>query len=171
MADKKEDSKPVLEREYNVPLRKEWLKAPMYKRGKKAVKALREFLQKHMKSDDVKIGSYVNELIWKHGIKNPPHHVKVKAVKYDDGVVKAELQGKEFKEAVKSKPKEEKATGLKGKLQEVMGKEETPTEEVKTEDKPKEAKKEDKPKPKKASAKKTEKKPVAKKTTTKTAKK
>ena len=38
----------VLERTYNVPLRKEWLKVPKYKRAKKAVTALRQFLVKHM---------------------------------------------------------------------------------------------------------------------------
>ena len=33
-------------REYNVPLRKEWLKVPVWKRAKKASKALREFFRK-----------------------------------------------------------------------------------------------------------------------------
>ena len=46
----------TLERTYNVPLRKEFLKVPKYKRAKKAVKALKQFLAKHMKSDNVKIG-------------------------------------------------------------------------------------------------------------------
>ena len=32
---KKEESDVVLERTYNVPLRREWLKAPKYKRSKK----------------------------------------------------------------------------------------------------------------------------------------
>jgi len=162
MAEKKEPEKKVtLERAYNVPLRKGWLKAPRYKRSKKAVKTLREFLQRHMKSDNIKLGMYVNEHIWRHGIKNPPHHVKVKAVKYDDGTVKAELEGFEFKEAVKAKPKEEKPTGLKGKLQKAMGKEEK-EEEVK-EEKVEEIKKE----AKKPVAKKTAKKPAAKKKSTK----
>jgi large subunit ribosomal protein L31e len=121
MAEKKSiEPKIILEREYVVPLRKEWLKVPLYKRSKKAVTGLREFLAKHMKSEDVKIGGHLNDFIWKHGIKNPPHKVSLKAVKYDDGVVKAELEGKEFKEAVKIKPKVEKPTGLKGKLQDAV---------------------------------------------------
>ncbi|MBC8500158.1 MAG: 60S ribosomal protein L31 [Nanoarchaeota archaeon] len=171
MAEKKKPEKKVtLERAYNVPLRKGWLKAPRYKRSKKAVKTLREFLQRHMKSDNIKLGMYVNEHIWKHGIKNPPHHVKVKAVKYDDGTVKAELEGFEFKEAVKAKPKEEKPTGLKGKLQKAMGKEEK-EEEVKEEEvkeeKVEEIKKEKKKEAKKPGAKKITKKPDAKKKSTK----
>ena len=74
----------TLERTYNVPLRKEYMKAPRWNRTKKAVIALRQFLAKHMKAQDVKdvkLSKELNELMWKHGIKNPPHHVKVKVVK------------------------------------------------------------------------------------------
>ena len=53
---KKDEPKQVLERTYNVPLRRELLKVPRYRKTQKATKALREFLAKHMKSDDVKIG-------------------------------------------------------------------------------------------------------------------
>ncbi len=93
MAKKEEGPKVVLERAYNVPLRREFQKSPRWKKTKKAVKALREFLQKHMKSDDVKLGKYLNEELWKHGMKNPPHHVKVVAKKDDKGLVIAELEG------------------------------------------------------------------------------
>ncbi len=86
-----------MERTYNVPLRKEFMKVPKYKRTKKAVTALREFLQKHMKADTVKLGKNLNEHMWKNGIKRPPHHVKITAVKEDD-VVKAELFGHEYRE-------------------------------------------------------------------------
>lgn len=80
-----------VERTYNVPLRKEYMKAPRWKRTKKAVTALREFLAKHMKSENVHLSKELNEALWKHGIQNPPHHIKVKAVKDDKGMVKAEL--------------------------------------------------------------------------------
>ena len=101
-AKKSEKTEIVLERVYNVPLRKEWLKAPKYKRAKKAVNALQQFISKHMKSDDVKIGKHANLLIWKHGIKNPPHHINVKAVKDSKGVVTVELEGVKLKERVPS---------------------------------------------------------------------
>src|SRR3989344_5497016 len=53
MAKKKTDGPKIeLEREYNVPLRKGWLKVPKYKRGAKAVKTLKEFLVRHMKVYD-----------------------------------------------------------------------------------------------------------------------
>ena len=119
----------ILERTYNVPLRKEFLKVPKYKRAKKAVKALKQFLIKHMKSDNVKIGKYLNDEIWKHGIKNPPHHVKLNAVKDKEGLVTAELVGAPVEKKEEDEEKEE-------------------TKEV--EEKPKvENKKEEKPKTKK----------------------
>jgi len=105
--DKNQGVKMAVERTYNVPLRKAWLKVPRYMRTKKAAKALKEFLRKHMKSEDVKIGKYLNEFLWRHGIKNPPHHVKVKCSKDDKGIVIAELEGApaEKKEETKKRKK------------------------------------------------------------------
>ncbi|MBI2141858.1 50S ribosomal protein L31e [Candidatus Woesearchaeota archaeon] len=80
----------TLERTYNIPLRKEFMKAPKYKRTNKAVIAVREFLARHMKSDTIILGSYLNSKLWERGIKKPPHHVKVNVVKDDKGVVTGE---------------------------------------------------------------------------------
>ena len=104
MADKK-DSTPVLERTYTVPLRREYQKAPRWKRTEKAVVGLQKFLAKHMKSDNVLLSTPLNNELWKHGIKNPPHHVKVTATKDKEGVVRAELFGikEEPKKVVKKK--------------------------------------------------------------------
>ncbi len=97
-----------LERTYNVPLRKEFMKAPKYRRAKKALNALREFLARHMKSDNVKIGLYLNKKIWERGFRHPPHHIKLTAIKDEKGVVTAELFG-----APKPKPKEDKSKKTK----------------------------------------------------------
>ena len=140
MAKKKEETKIVLERTYNIPLRRQFLKVPRHKRAKKAAKAVREFLIKHMKSDKVKLGKFLNEELWKHGIKNPPHHIKVDAKKDSEGLVKAELFGA---------PVEEKKEGKKEVKKEDKPKEEPKVEEKK-EDKPVEAKKEEKVKEEKA---------------------
>lgn len=99
------------EKSFNIPLRKEFQKSPKYKRSKKAVSAIRQFLQKHMKSNDVKIGKGINLKIWERGIKNPPHHIKVTALKDDKGVVTAELFGikkQQDKTKEKAKPEEKK---------------------------------------------------------------
>ena len=109
MAKKKEEtSKTILERNYNIPLRRETLKAPSYRKAKKAITAIREFVSRHMKSDNVLIGRYLNLKIWEHGIKNPPHHVKVTAVKDDKGKVLVELT-----DAPKEKPKVDEKKSVK----------------------------------------------------------
>lgn len=96
-----------LERTYVIPLRKHWRKAPIYKRSKRAINALRKFLVKHMKSDNVKIGLELNNLIFSHGFKHPPSKVQVTAIK-EDGIVKVNLVGIPYKEATKEE-KEKKA--------------------------------------------------------------
>ncbi|HLC95794.1 MAG TPA: 50S ribosomal protein L31e [Candidatus Nanoarchaeia archaeon] len=134
MAKKQEDKK--LERTYNVPLRKEFNKAPRWNRTPKAVRALRSFIAKHMKSEDVRIGKFANWELWKHGIKNPPHHIKVTAIRDQEGTVFVELAGapaihtdepqkkrfskKKLKEekAAKKAPKIKKETGLEAEIEE-----------------------------------------------------
>src|SRR3989344_2148008 len=91
MAKKEETSKTVLERIYSIPLRRETLKVPPFRKANKAVKTIREFISKHMKSENVVIGKYLNLKIWNHGAKNPPHHVKVNVAKDDKGKVFVEL--------------------------------------------------------------------------------
>src|SRR3989338_7336179 len=101
--DEKKEKKIVLERVYNVPLRKKSQRAPRWKRTNRSVSALREFVLKNMKAEEVKIGKYANLELWKHGIKNPPHHIKVNCKKDEEGIVRVELVG-----APEEKPKEEK---------------------------------------------------------------
>ena len=91
----------TLERTYIVPLRRTFARAPRYKRSKRAMTALRAFITKHMKSQDVKIGRHLNEFVWENGIKNPPHHVKISAIRDDEGIVKAELFGFKYEEMTK----------------------------------------------------------------------
>ncbi len=111
MADAK---KETLERTYNVPLRKEYQKVSNWRRTEKAITALKQFLAKHMKSEEVRLSKEINEAIWQHGIRNPPHHIKVTATKDEKGLVKAELFGlkkqeekkEEKKKTVKKEPKQ-----------------------------------------------------------------
>lgn len=116
----KKDSTPRIERSYNIPLRKSFRLTTRHKKTPRAVRAVKEFLAKHMKCENIKLGMHLNEHLWKHGIKNPPHHVKVHAVKEGD-IVKAELEGFEFKEAVKSEPKKKEPTTMGEKLAEKLG--------------------------------------------------
>jgi len=75
---------------YTVPLKKAYY-VPRYKRAKKAVKILREFIRRHMKAERVIISQRLNEKIWSRGIEKPPRRVKVKAVKSEEGVVEVDL--------------------------------------------------------------------------------
>lgn len=76
-----------IERIYNVPLRRAFQRVARNKRAKKAIKTLKEFLIKHMKSEDVKIGPKANETVWSRGIQKPPHHIKVKVIKENEIVI------------------------------------------------------------------------------------
>ncbi|MBU4503027.1 MAG: 60S ribosomal protein L31, partial [Nanoarchaeota archaeon] len=101
------------ERTYNIPLRKEWLKVPIYKRTSKAIRAIREFMKKHMKTEDIKLGKYLNLEVWKHGYKNPPHKISVTAKwieEKDKKYVQVEIVGapEEKKEEKKGGKKSEK---------------------------------------------------------------
>ena len=91
----KKDEKIELEREYVVPLKRESIKVPRYKRAKKAIKALKEFLARHMKVRDrdlrkIKVDIHLNNEIWHRGIKKPLNKVRVHAVK-KSGIVYVEL--------------------------------------------------------------------------------
>jgi len=84
-----------IEREYIIPLRRRFQHVPRYKKTPKAVKTIKEFLVKHMKVYDrdlkkIKIDKYLNEALWFRGIKNPPHKIKVKAIKEGE-IVRVEL--------------------------------------------------------------------------------
>jgi len=143
MAKKETEAKIVLERVYNAPLRREFMKVPRYKRSKKAVTALTQFIAKHMKSDNVLVGKYVNQFIWKDGIQNPPHHVKVNAVKDDKGNVKvelAELPAKAKREIEEAKEMEKEVKEKKTKKEEE--KKEKDAKEEKIEEKLEESKEE-----------------------------
>ncbi len=48
---------------------------------------LKEFIQKHMKTDSVIICPELNEKVWENGIKNPPGKVSVIALKTQIGGV------------------------------------------------------------------------------------
>ncbi|MEM4330920.1 MAG: 50S ribosomal protein L31e [Candidatus Pacearchaeota archaeon] len=138
-----EEKKVELEREYIINVRKEILKVPRYRRAKKALRAIKEFLAKHMKVEKrdikkVKIDKYLNEEIWHRGIKKPLTKIKVKAKKIE-GVVYAELA--EIPEVIKFKKEKEERFKQQKKVEEKKEakKEEKESEKEKKEEKEKEA--------------------------------
>ncbi|MGB9707833.1 MAG: 50S ribosomal protein L31e [Candidatus Pacearchaeota archaeon] len=155
---KEKETKTVLERTYTIPLRKEWLKAPRYKRAKKAMRAIKEFLARHMKVsnrdlDKIKIDPWVNRALWLRGIKKPPHKITVKATKdandnvkvefvslpnnfkVEDAKLKRKIEKVKKLEEEKSKEREKKKKEEAKKKEEREKKEEEKTEEEKLEEK------------------------------------
>lgn len=96
------------ERTYIIPLRRVFLKVPKYRRAKRTIAGVRSFLEKHMKSDQVKLGMSLNDYIWERGMQNPPHKVKVTVKKDDKGVVHAELFGTKAEEKKTGEKKAQK---------------------------------------------------------------
>ncbi len=72
-------TKDILTRDYVIPLRRGCLKSPRYKRGKKAISVIQQFIVRHMKAEVVKIGPHLNTKVWKNGIKNVPARVEITA--------------------------------------------------------------------------------------------
>ena len=77
-----EEKIQAMEREYIIPLRKEWRKVASYKRTGRAVKEIKKFIAKHMKVPDrdiskVKLDIYLNNEIWFKGRTKPPAKIKV----------------------------------------------------------------------------------------------
>ena len=75
-----------LTRVYTINLGRAWI-TPQHKRTDRVVNIIKEFAEKHMKSEEVKIDQDLNRLIWKRGKTNPPRKVRVKMVKDDGGMV------------------------------------------------------------------------------------
>ena len=139
-----EQLKPI-EREYTIPLRREFLKVPGYRRAGRAAKAIKQFIAKHMKVPErdigkVKMDIYLNSEIWFRGKVNPPSRIRVKAIKEGD-IIKVTLA--ETPEHIKfAKIKHEKfhrEAAKEEKKEEVAEKkEEKPVSEEKKEEKEKE---------------------------------
>ena len=82
----------VKEQIYTIPLR-EVRKVPSWKRANRAVIEVRNFLVRHMKVESIKVklDKSINERLWEKGCEKPPLSIRVRAVKFADGEVQAEL--------------------------------------------------------------------------------
>lgn len=157
-----------IERIYNIPLRKGFRNVVRYRKAKKAVITLQTFIKRHMKCtlENIRIGPMLNLKIWEQGMRNPPHHVKVTAIKEDD-IVKVELFGHKYPETAKKEDKKETKETKEKTTEKPKAEKKTETKEVKEDKKEevKETKKTETKTEKTASPKKSE---PAKKKSTKT---
>ena len=102
------------EAEYIIPLRKEIMKVAKYHRAKKTIIAIRQFLQKHTKSENVLLGKELNQKIQSRGRKYILSKVHVKVLK-DEDKYRAELIGFPIEPPKKEEPKSKKAKEEKPK--------------------------------------------------------
>ncbi len=91
-ATEKTPEKAGVELVFTIPLSKA-KSVPRWKRSNKAVKVVKAYLAKHLKADErnIHIDASINEKIWSRGSQKPPLQIRVKAMKFEDGVVEAEL--------------------------------------------------------------------------------
>ena len=82
----------IKEQIYTIPLRVA-RKVPIWKRANRAVIEVRVFLGRHMKVESIKVklDKSINERLWERSCEKPPLSIRVRAVKFADGEVQAEL--------------------------------------------------------------------------------
>jgi len=90
-----------LERVFTIPLTVTKI-VPKTKRAPRAIKEIKEYIRKHMmdknsEEDEEKdkkeiwLDYKLNELIWSRGIEHPPSRVRVKAIRFEDGLIEVSL--------------------------------------------------------------------------------
>jgi len=84
------DENVVEERVYTIPLKHAWV-APIKKRTPRAMRILKDFMKKNMKTESLIISGEVNEYIWSKGIEGTPRRIRVRAVRDKEDVVKVYL--------------------------------------------------------------------------------
>jgi len=86
-------AKIEVERVYTIRLKHKMKRYPRWLRAKKAMRFIRSFLSRHMKvePDKIRIDPSINEKVWERGAQKPPARIRIRAVKFEDGVVEAEL--------------------------------------------------------------------------------
>ena len=97
-----------IERIYVIPLKKTGFNSA--KAAPTAIKRVKNYLTRHMKVEekDIWIDDSLNKALWSRGKYNLESKIRVKAVKFDDGVVEAYLPELEFKKSRRELLKEER---------------------------------------------------------------
>ena len=102
MADK---TSTELERVYTIPLRKT-KDLVRSRRAQLAVRDVKRYLERHMKSEHIWLDNEVNELLWANGKFRIPSRIRVRATRFSDGVVEVTLPESEHAGSVRSEIQE-----------------------------------------------------------------
>ena len=126
----------MVDRIYNIPLRRDVVMTPKWRRSKKAINVIQAYLLRHTKVKTIKLSRWVNEAVWEKGGKNPPGKITLKVkIDKEKNIAHAELAEipkKATRKLEVKKKEEEKAR----KVEEKKPKIELPKEEEKKEEKP-----------------------------------
>ncbi|MEM0044189.1 MAG: 50S ribosomal protein L31e [Sulfolobales archaeon] len=76
---------------YVIPLKRVYWGGSRRNRGKRAVRLIREFIERHFNAKKVLLDESISEFIYSRKIEKPPRRVIVKVFKIDEGVYKATL--------------------------------------------------------------------------------
>jgi large subunit ribosomal protein L31e len=90
-AEPEEEEEIIDERIYTVPLRMAYWTGSRLRRANRSVRILREFVERHMKPEELLIQPEVNERIWARGIQKPPRRLRIRATKNADNLVRIYL--------------------------------------------------------------------------------
>ena len=118
----------VEEKIVTIPLRRELLKVPRYKRVGKAVKSVRKYMERRVKSGEIILGQALNLKLHERGRQNPPTSIKVKMYKFKEKTVVDLVDAPLLKEEDK---KEKKGKEVSQKKEEIHAKKEETIEEEK----------------------------------------
>ncbi|KAK9801411.1 hypothetical protein WJX73_008269 [Symbiochloris irregularis] len=77
MVDKKGRSREIVTREYTIHLHKRLSGVSFKKKAPRAVKEIKKFAQKAMKTSDVRIDVKLNKAVWSRGIKSVPTRLRI----------------------------------------------------------------------------------------------
>jgi large subunit ribosomal protein L31e len=86
-----EEEEIIDERIYTVPLRKAYWTGSRLRRANRSVRILKEFVERHMKPEELLIQPEVNDKIWARGMQKPPRRVRIRATKNVDNLVRVYL--------------------------------------------------------------------------------
>lgn len=68
----------LVSRDYTIHMAKRTHKTTFKSKTPKAIKEIKKFAEKMMKTKDVRLDPKVNKYIWKQGVRNPPKRIRVR---------------------------------------------------------------------------------------------
>jgi large subunit ribosomal protein L31e len=104
---------------YTVNLAKAW-DTPKYRRTDRVINIIKEFTQRHMQTNKIKIDQDLNRDIWSRGKRNPPRKIRLRMIKEDDDtvVVSSYIEEKRSLSEESVKESEVKAEKVEEKVEE-----------------------------------------------------